>query len=149
MSWGAAALIGSALLGAYSQKKNRDAQKEQEASMRKQRAAEQRYSPWTGRAQTPLGSEPTAQPLFGAMQGAFSGASTWQNYKTMEKQQKLIDAMANDLNAKNNISQTGQQQQPNNVITNQITNDALLGKTTYNPWGGQQSMNQLGGPAYK
>lgn len=145
-------MIGSAVLGAYSKKKERDAQKEQYNEQMRLRASEQRYSPWLGKAQTPIGQMPTAQPLFGGMQGALSGVSAWQNYQNMESKQKLIDAMTKDLQTKKEIGgDTGGATQVNNSIKNQIINDAILGRTTYKPnaWGGQPSMNQLGGPQYK
>jgi len=90
MEWGLALAAGSMVLGAMNAKKQRDMQKRERQDMLLQRAAEQRYSPWMGKAQTGMPNQPTANPLSGALQGAFAGADQWNKYRQMESDEKRI-----------------------------------------------------------
>lgn len=73
---------GMAALGAYRGKKQAERQQEVEADSRRQLAAQQRYSPWTGRTSfTPIqyaGQDATSAMIGGGLQGGMTGAAFGQ-----------------------------------------------------------------------
>ena len=79
--------LGMGALGAYRGKKQADRQAEVESDSRRQRAAQIRYSPWTGRQSFSdiqyAGSGATDAMLGGALQGGMSGAAFGQGLSSM------------------------------------------------------------------
>jgi len=79
MSWMLAATAAATALGAYRAKKQSDRAQDIEADSRKQRAAQIKYSPWTGRENFSniqyAGGDQTADMIGGGLQGGMTGAA--------------------------------------------------------------------------
>ena len=90
--WGAiAAMVGMSLLSSQQKKKQAKAQNQM-------RAAEQRYSPWLGKAQTPYAQSPSS---FGAaMKGGVAGLEMVGKMEDREAAKPTREAQAKYLNSR-------------------------------------------------